>query len=92
MENIPKSSDLLEIDDAAKRQYIDSISVFRAWEEASKAVGEVRGGMYWKRTGQTEYLIRTSPSNSQKALGLNRQKQRPSIKISSPENLRWNSG
>lgn len=66
MENIPKSLELQEIDDAAKRQYIDSISIFRAWEEASKSAGEVRGGMYWKRTGQTEYLIRTSPSNSQR--------------------------
>lgn len=69
MENVPKSLCFLEIDDAAKRQYIDSVSVFRAWEEASKAAQEVRGGMYWKRSGQAEYLIRTSPSNSQKSLG-----------------------
>lgn len=69
MKNVPKSLCFLEIDDAAKRQYIDAISVFRAWEEASKAASEVRGGMYWKRAGQNEYLIRTSPSNSQKSLG-----------------------
>jgi len=25
--------------------------------------------MYWKRAGKNEYLIRTSPSNSQKSLG-----------------------
>jgi len=30
---------------------------------------EVRGGMYWKRQGQGEYLIRTSPTNAQKSLG-----------------------
>jgi Nucleotidyltransferase len=29
----------------------------------------VRGGMYWKRQGETEYLIRTSPRNTQKSLG-----------------------
>lgn len=69
MENIRKSLDLLEIDDDAKRQYIDAKTAFQAWEEARKASREVRGGMYWKRAGKTDYLIRTSPTNSQKSLG-----------------------
>ena len=59
----------MELDDGAKRQYIDAKSTFQAWEDARKAAKEVRGGMYWKRAGQTDYLIRTSPANAQKSLG-----------------------
>lgn len=69
MENIPKPLDFIELDDDAKRQYIDAKSTFQAWEDARKAAREVRGGMYWKRAGQTDYLIRTSTSNAQKSLG-----------------------
>ena len=59
----------MELDDDAKRQYIDANSTFQAWEKAREAAKEVRGGMYWKRTGQTDYLIRTTPANAQKSLG-----------------------
>jgi len=69
MEKTPKLLDLMELDDGAKRQYIDAKSTFQAWESAVKEAREVRGGMYWKSAGQTEYLIRTSPTNSQKSLG-----------------------
>jgi hypothetical protein len=53
----------------AARQYINARSVFTAYEEARQEAAEVRGGMYWKSQGQTDYLIRTSISNSQKSLG-----------------------
>lgn len=69
MENVPKYLELMEIDDDAKRQYIDAKTAFQAWEEARKASKEVRGGMYWKHGNRTDYLIRTSPTNSQKSLG-----------------------
>jgi len=69
MDNIQKSLDIIELDDDAKRQYIDTVTAFKALEEARVAAKEVRGGMYWKRTGQTDYLIRTSLSNTQKSLG-----------------------
>lgn len=69
MSIIPKSPDIQELDDDAKRQYINSRSVFTALEDARHAAQEVRGGMYWKQGGKTDYLIRTSPSNSQKSLG-----------------------
>jgi len=68
MKNIPKNN-WIEISDDATRQYIDAQSVFTAHEEAIRAAAEVRGGMYWKTQGQTEYLIRTSTRNSQKSLG-----------------------
>jgi hypothetical protein len=69
MEISPKTLELMDVDDGAKRQYIDSKSTFQAWEAAVKAAREVRGGMYWKPSGRTEYLIRTSPTNTQKSLG-----------------------
>jgi len=69
MENIRKSIDIIELDDDAKRQYIDARTVFQAWEAARQTAREVSGGMYWRRTGATEYLIRTSRSNAQKSLG-----------------------
>jgi len=48
---------------------MDALSTFTEWERSVKESAEVRGGMYWKHQGKTEYLIRTSPSNSQKSLG-----------------------
>lgn len=69
MKKIRKSIDFIELNDDAKRQYIDAKATFEAWEAARKAASNVRGGMYWRRTGQHEYLIRTSSTNSQKSLG-----------------------
>ena len=69
MENIRKSVDIIELDDDAKRQYIDAKTVFEAWETARNTASNVRGGMYWRRTRKIEYLIRTSWSNAQKSLG-----------------------
>jgi hypothetical protein len=69
MKNIRKRCHWLDIGEDARRQYIDAQAVFTAWEAARGNAAEVRGGMYWKRQGETEYLIRTSPRNSQKSLG-----------------------
>ncbi len=68
MENVPKNA-LADIGNDARRQFIDAQTVFTAWEAATKSAAEVRGGMYWKAQGKSEYLIRTSPSNAQKSLG-----------------------
>lgn len=69
MENIRKTVGFIDIGADARRQYIDAQSVFSAWEPATKRAAEVRGGMYWKTQGKTDYLIRTSPKNTQKSLG-----------------------
>lgn len=69
MNNVRKNIGLIDIGTDARRQYIDAQSVFSAWEEASKSADDVRGGMYWKRQGKTDYLIRTSLANTQKSLG-----------------------
>lgn len=58
-----------ELGGDARRQYTDALSTFTEWERSVKESAEVRGGMYWKPQGKTDYLIRTSPSNSQKSLG-----------------------
>lgn len=58
-----------ELGGDARRQYMDALSTFTEWERSVKESAEVRGGMYWKPQGKTDYLIRTSPSNSQKSLG-----------------------
>jgi len=69
MKNIRKKYRWSEIGEDARRQYIDAQATFTAWEDARKAAAQVRGGMYWKRQGEAEYLIRTSPRNAQKSLG-----------------------
>ena len=69
MEKIRKKYRWIDIGEDARRQYIDAQAAFTAWEDARKAAAQVRGGMYWKRQGETDYLIRTSPSNAQKSLG-----------------------
>lgn len=69
MEKQRKSARWIDIGEDARRQFIDAQAVFSAWEEARKSAAEVRGGMYWKRQGESEYLIRTSPRNAQKSLG-----------------------
>ncbi len=69
MEFIRKKSFYIDIGNDARRQYIDTQSVFSAWEDAVREAAEVRGGMYWKRQGKGEYLIRTSVKNTQKSLG-----------------------
>ncbi|HQB39535.1 MAG TPA: GSU2403 family nucleotidyltransferase fold protein, partial [Deltaproteobacteria bacterium] len=69
MKKIRKKYHWIDIGENARRQYIDAQATFTAWEDARKAASEVRGGMYWKRQGKTEYLIRTSHSNAQKSIG-----------------------
>jgi len=58
-----------ELSEDQHRQYINARSVFTAWEDAKKSAAEVRGGMFWKRQGGKEYLIRTAVDNAQKSLG-----------------------
>jgi len=72
MENILKdrvSYGWRDLSEDQHRQYINARSVFTTWEDAKKSAAEVRGGMFWKRQGGKEYLIRTSVNNAQKSLG-----------------------
>ena len=71
MDNIRNSFIFTDIGDAARRQYINSTSVFTALEEARKTALQYRGGMYWKTHSSTgiQYLTRTQANNSQKIIG-----------------------
>ncbi len=69
MTNALKNLLFREISDEARRQYLDARATFEAWEDARSKAAEVRGGMFWKRQGTTEYLIRTSTRKAQKSLG-----------------------
>lgn len=64
-----KKYELTDIGDDARRQYIDAQGAFTAWEEALSRAAEVRGGMIWRTQAGKEYLVRTSPTSTQKSLG-----------------------
>lgn len=69
MEFVRKTIEFQDIGDDARRQYIDARASFEALEAAEAHAATVRGGMYWKTTNGTEYLVRTSAGNAQKSLG-----------------------
>ena len=55
--------------DNAARQLIDSTTVF---DEAMRVQAQAKayaGGMYWKRQGGYEYLVKTLPDNRQQRIG-----------------------
>lgn len=61
--------DYLPLSDSAARQVIDSTTVF---DEHRRTLAEARrfeGGMYWKRQGEHEYLVRTAKDNRQHRIG-----------------------
>ena len=64
---------MLELRPAAARQYIDSVAVFEAHEEALVEAAQVRGGMYWHKgpvsTPEVPYLVRTTPAGGETSLG-----------------------
>jgi hypothetical protein len=64
-----KNASFQDIGDDARRQYIDARATFEALEAAEALAATVRGGMYWKTTNGTDYLVRTSAGNAQKSLG-----------------------
>lgn len=59
----------LPLPEAAARQAIDSEAVFLEWSRVAKDARKFAGGMYFKREGSYEYLVRTSPDNRQRRLG-----------------------
>ena len=64
---------MLELRAAAARQYIDSVAVFEAHEEAVVEAAQVRGGMYWHKgpasAPEASYLVRTSAAGAETSLG-----------------------
>lgn len=68
-----KTIEFQDVGDDARRQYIDARANFEALAAAEANAATVRGGMYWKTTNSTDYLVRTSVGNAQKSLGLRSQ-------------------
>jgi hypothetical protein len=61
--------DYLPIPDNAARQVIDSMAVFAEHQRVQAEAKKYAGGMYWKRQGNHEYLVKTMPDNRQQRIG-----------------------
>lgn len=61
--------DCLPLADNAARQVIDSMAVFTEHRRVQAEALQYAGGMYWKRQGSYEYLVKTTPDNRQQRLG-----------------------
>ena len=61
--------DYLPTSDNAARQVIDASTIFEEWRRADKEARPYVGGMYWKRQGEYEYLVKTLPDNRQNRIG-----------------------
>ena len=61
--------DYIPLSDNAARQVIDSSTIFHEFTRVALQTHPYAGGMYWKRQGEHEYLVKTSPDNRQKRLG-----------------------
>lgn len=61
--------DYLPLPDNAARQVIDSMTVFDEHRRVQAESRKYVGGMYWKRQGEHEYLVKTALDNRQQRLG-----------------------
>jgi hypothetical protein len=59
----------IPLNENAIRQQIDSSTVFEEYARAASDARRVRGGMYWKKQGKYEYLVKTQPDGRQKRVG-----------------------
>lgn len=59
----------LPVPDLTSRQIIDAITVFDEHRRVAAEAVRYAGGMYWKRQGNYEYLVKTRPDNSQQRIG-----------------------
>lgn len=61
--------DYLPLSDNAARQVIDSTTVFDEFVRVKALARQYAGGMYWKRQGGYQYLVKTQPDNRQQRIG-----------------------
>lgn len=59
-----------DINEAAARQYIDAEQTWKALLAAERRAVNYRGSMFWKKTGEREYLCRQYNSLQSKSLGV----------------------
>lgn len=55
--------------DNAARQLIDSTTIFDEFRRVLAQARQYAGGMYWKRQGDYEYLVKTQPDGRQRRIG-----------------------
>ena len=61
--------DYIALSDNTARQVIDSTTLFEEFVRVKNRAKPYAGGMYWKRQGDYEYLVKTSPNNQQRRIG-----------------------
>jgi len=61
--------DYIELSDNAARQAIDSTTIFNEFLRVKAQAQPYIGGMYWKRQGGYQYLVKTQPDNRQRRVG-----------------------
>src|SRR4029078_12655636 len=61
--------DYFPLPDNAARQLIDSTTVFDEFMRVQAQARVYAGGMYWKRQGDYEYLVKTQLDNRQARVG-----------------------
>ncbi len=61
--------DYLPLPDNAFRQAIDSTTIFLEHRRVLEQASAYAGGMYWKRQGERQYLVKTTPDNRQSRIG-----------------------
>ena len=61
--------DYIALSDNTARQVIDSTTLFEEFVRVKDRTKPYAGGMYWKRQGDYEYLVKTSPDNRQRRIG-----------------------
>lgn len=61
--------DFLPLPETALRQLIDSTTVFGEFSRVQTEARQYSGGMYWKRQGDYEYLVKTQPDGRQNRIG-----------------------
>lgn len=61
--------DYIPLPDNAARQAIDSTTVFNEFVRVQAQARPYAGGMYWKRQGGYQYLVKTLPDNRQERIG-----------------------
>lgn len=59
----------IAIPDNAARQWIDSSTIYQEFENTKVKAKSFSGGMYWKKQGDYEYLVKTSIDNRQQRVG-----------------------
>ena len=61
--------DFIPLSDNAARQVIDASTVIAEHQRVQVGARAHAGGMYWKRQGDYEYLVKTRPDNRQTRIG-----------------------